>query len=52
MLSPVAAALSLIEAPGFGVYRLLPAAWWVAVAGVVLSLALLFVQTRRLTRPE
>jgi ABC-type transport system involved in multi-copper enzyme maturation permease subunit len=51
MINPVGAALSVIEAPGFSNYDLLPATWW--VAGVVSSFMFLVfgVQVWRLTRP-
>ena len=51
MINPVGAALSVIEAPGFSNYDLLPASWW--VAGVVSSFMFLVfgVQVWRLTRP-
>lgn len=50
MTTPVGAALSVIEAPGFESYELLPASWW--VAGVLSSLMffVLGVQVWRLTR--
>jgi ABC-type transport system involved in multi-copper enzyme maturation permease subunit len=51
LINPVGAALSVIEAPGFSSYNLLPAAWW--VAGIVSSFMFLAfgVQVWRLTRP-
>ncbi len=51
LITPVGAALSVIEAPGFSSYNLLPAAWW--VAGVVTGFMFLVfgVQVWRLTRP-
>jgi ABC-type transport system involved in multi-copper enzyme maturation permease subunit len=50
MTTPVGAALSVIEAPGFESYELLPASWW--IAGVLSSLMFLVlgVQVWRLTR--
>ncbi len=50
LTNPVGAALSVIEAPGFENYNLLPAAWW--IAGVVSSVMLIVlgVQVWRLTR--
>jgi hypothetical protein len=50
--NPLAAALSVIEMPGFTQYNLVPANWWFlgyASAGCLLAL---FVETWRLTRPE
>jgi ABC-type transport system involved in multi-copper enzyme maturation permease subunit len=51
-LSPIAAALSLIEAPGFENYRLIPAAWWVVVGGILVSITLILWKTHQLTKPE
>lgn len=51
MLNPAGAALSVIEAPGFENYHLLPAAWYVA-GGVSAFMFLIFgFQVWRLTRP-
>jgi ABC-type transport system involved in multi-copper enzyme maturation permease subunit len=51
-LSPVAAALSASEAPGFTVYHLLPENWWIMGGLSVLLLAFLWLRTRQLYRPE
>jgi hypothetical protein len=50
LINPVGAALSVIRAPGFEMYNLLPAAWW--IAGIVSSFmfVVLGVQVWRLTR--
>jgi ABC-type transport system involved in multi-copper enzyme maturation permease subunit len=48
--NPLAAALSLIDAPGFTAYRLTPGNWWVMAAGCAVCLGVLVVQTARLTR--
>jgi ABC-type transport system involved in multi-copper enzyme maturation permease subunit len=50
--SPVAAALSLIESPGFASYRLLPAAWWITGGGIVVSIAVLSWKIWRLEKPQ
>lgn len=51
LITPVGAALSVIQAPGFTNYDLLPAAWWVA-GGISGFMFLVFgVQVWRLTRP-
>jgi hypothetical protein len=51
-ISPVAAALSAAETPGFTDYRLLPANWWfVGIMSLVL-LAFLWARVRQLYRPE
>ena len=52
IINPAAAALSVIRAPGFEDYNLIPANWW--FLGIVSGLALvvLVVQTRRLSRPQ
>lgn len=52
MVNPLAAALSLIEAPGFNRYDLVPANWWITGGIAVVSLVVLTVQTWRLTRPR
>lgn len=51
LINPTAAAMSVIETPGFENYNLLPLAWW--VAGIVsLFMFLLFgLQVWRLSRP-
>lgn len=51
-LNPLAAALSLLQTPGFAEYRLVPANWWWLGGGAVFFLGLLAVQTVRLTRPQ
>jgi ABC-type transport system involved in multi-copper enzyme maturation permease subunit len=50
LINPVGAALSVIEAPGFEVYHLLPAAWWVAGIISLSMFVVLGVQVWRLTR--
>lgn len=50
--SPMAAALSVLEVPGFGQYQLVPASWWFVAGASVLCLLVLGVQTWRLTRPQ
>jgi ABC-type transport system involved in multi-copper enzyme maturation permease subunit len=51
-VSPVAAALSASDTPGFTAYQLLPTNWWVVGSACVLLLAFLWVRTRQLYRPE
>lgn len=52
MVNPVGAALSVIEAPGFTDYNLLPVSWWIA-GGMSAFMFLVFgVQVWRLTRPR
>ncbi len=51
-INPMAAALNIVEAPGFSNYSLVPANWWwmgVFCAGCAL---VVLVQTWRLTRPQ
>lgn len=51
VLNPMAAALSIIQSPGFSQYQLVPANWWwmgTITAGLFLILLL---QTRRLMQP-
>ncbi len=50
-INPMAAALSVIEAPGFAEYSLIPANWLVTGAASVALFLVLLVQTWRLTRP-
>ena len=52
MVNPLAAAMSLMDAPGFDRYDLVPMNWWI-VGGISLAAVLvLVVQTHRLTRPR
>lgn len=51
-INPMAAALSVIQTPGFTQYNLLPTNWWVTGAMSLILLAVLVVQTIRLTRPR
>ena len=51
-ISPVAASLSLIGAPGFENFALLPGAWYVAGGLSAASVVVLLFQTWRLTRPQ
>ena len=50
LLNPVGAALSVIEAPGFESYELLPLSWWIAGGVSGLMFVLLGVQVWRLSR--
>ena len=50
LTNPVGAALSVIEAPGFQSYDLLPAAWWIAGIVSAVMFFILGVQVWRLTR--
>jgi ABC-type transport system involved in multi-copper enzyme maturation permease subunit len=51
-INPMAAALTIIEAPGFAAYHLVPANWW-WMGGMCLFCSLVvLVQTWRLTRPQ
>lgn len=51
-ISPVAAALSASETPGFIEYKLLPASWYLIGTVSVGLLVLLVVRTRQLWRPD
>lgn len=51
-INPLAAALSLIEAPGFDRYDLVPLNWYIIAGICLVSLAILVVQVWRLTRPR
>lgn len=50
-INPTGAALSVIEAPGFRSYELLPTAWWVAGVVSAGALACFAVQVWRICRP-
>jgi ABC-type transport system involved in multi-copper enzyme maturation permease subunit len=50
LINPVGAALSVIRAPGFEMYNLLPAAWWIAGIISLFMFVVLGVQVWRLTR--
>ena len=52
LINPMAAALSLIETPGFTQYNLVPANWWITGYASLFLLSVLLGQTWRLTRPE
>jgi ABC-type transport system involved in multi-copper enzyme maturation permease subunit len=51
-INPVAAALSVIRLPGFRDYELVPANWWFLGMASAVSLALMFVQTHRISKPS
>jgi ABC-type transport system involved in multi-copper enzyme maturation permease subunit len=51
LATPVGAALSTINSPGFAHYELLPAAWWICGLASLVSLIVLTAQTWRLMRP-
>jgi hypothetical protein len=51
-ISPVAAALSAAETPGFRGYELLPANWWLVGSACLVLLVFLTAWTRRLYRAE
>jgi ABC-type transport system involved in multi-copper enzyme maturation permease subunit len=51
-VNPLAAALSLIDTPGFTRYNLVPINWWITGGLAAASLALLVVRVWRLTRPQ
>jgi ABC-type transport system involved in multi-copper enzyme maturation permease subunit len=50
--NPLAAAMSVMEVPGFKQYHLLPGCWWYVGGATVLCLIVLRVQVWRLTRPQ
>lgn len=49
--NPLAAALSVIEMPGFTQYRLVPGNWWFLGYASAFCLVVLVVRTQRLTKP-
>lgn len=50
--SPLVAALSLLEAPGFTAYQPLPTAWWALGGGIAVCIVVLRWKTWQLTRPR
>ncbi len=52
MLNPVAAALQASETPGFTMYELLPANWWIIGGACLASLVFLRIRIWQLCRPE
>lgn len=52
LVNPVGAALSVIEAPGFAGYNLIPLAWWIAAIVSVAMFSVLGLQVWRLSRAE
>jgi ABC-type transport system involved in multi-copper enzyme maturation permease subunit len=50
-INPTGAALSIIEAPGFEIYELVPGAWWVSGVISLLALAAFGYQVWRIGRP-
>jgi ABC-type transport system involved in multi-copper enzyme maturation permease subunit len=51
-VNPMAAALNVIETPGFKHYNLVPANWWIMGGAIAACLVVLGIQTWRLTRPQ
>ncbi len=51
-INPMAAALNIIEAPGFTSYNLVPANWWWMGTFCVICALTMLIQTWRLTRPQ
>jgi hypothetical protein len=51
-LNPLAAALTILEVPGFARYDLVPIAWWWTLGATALCLLVLVARIWRLTRPE
>lgn len=50
--NPMAAALSVLDVPGFEQYQLVPANWWFVAGASMLCLLVLTFQTWRLTKPQ
>ena len=51
-ITPLAAALAAIRAPGFSGYDLVPASWWVAGIVTAAAVATLSLRVWRLGRPQ
>ncbi|HTI52179.1 MAG TPA: ABC transporter permease subunit [Planctomycetaceae bacterium] len=52
VVNPIAAALSVIRAPGFQDYHLIPGNWWFLGVSSALALLMLVMQTWKLSRPQ
>ncbi|MGE0375132.1 MAG: ABC transporter permease subunit [Planctomycetaceae bacterium] len=52
LFNPLAAALSVIQTPGFAEYQLVPANWWIMSSASLVLLAVLLVRMRILIRPD
>ena len=52
MINPLATALSIIEAPGFGQYALVPNNWWLLGALCLSLMCVLTFRVRKLLRPD
>ncbi|MEO2032748.1 MAG: ABC transporter, partial [Planctomycetaceae bacterium] len=52
MINPLAAALSIINTPGFGEYNLLPANWWILGTLCVVLTGVLTIRVRQLLTPD
>src|SRR5207253_8553521 len=52
IVNPVAAALSVIRAPGFQEYNLIPGNWWFMGISSAAALVLFVAQTWRISRPQ
>ena len=52
MINPMAAALSLMQTPGFEQYELVPANWWFTCGASGIALVLLGYRTWWLMRPR
>ena len=50
-INPIAAALTVIETPGFTQYTLIPGNWWFVTIASTVFAAIVLVQTHRLKRP-
>ena len=51
-VNPIAAALNVLQTPGFTQYDLIPGNWWVTGSMTFILLIVLMIQTARLTRPQ
>jgi len=51
-MNPIAAGLAVIGTPGFAEYQLIPNSWWFATFASTLFMALVFLRTHQLTRPQ
>ena len=52
LATPMGAALSVMETPGFAQYDLLPASWWITGCASLVMVMILAVQTWRLMAPK
>jgi hypothetical protein len=51
-VNPIAAALTVIETPGFTSYSLIPGNWWFLGISTLVFAVIVLIQTRRRMKPQ